>query len=228
MFKGIGSLKNLQGGNLISRAIKAPLRLLGNILSTGLKTPASKTVLGMIPNFFKRVGGGFGRILLFGMVLTPLVDKGLRFISHSIFGKPNALLAKEKAEAEKENEKTENPDTDKLTKALEQNKAEMLTVAAKNQVSSTGTASSMIEKYLKLHAENLNKTAVTNSIADMSLKTSNVNPDLAQKIPAKEQYIPSDSRKVSQEDIEKKTKINAALDKTDSVIANAQKALGSV
>ena len=228
MYKGLGSLNNLKGGNLISRTIKAPFRWLGNLLSVGLKTPKAKTLLGKIPEFLKKFSGGAGRLLLFLMVLSPLADKGLRFISHSIFGKPNALLAKEKAEAEKDNGKTEDSSTDNLKKALEQNKAGMITVAAKSQANNP-----MIEKYMKSHAEKLNKTDVTNSIADISPKVSdeisNSNKQLesSKKIPEKQQYIPSDTKKAQKEDQEKKAKFDATLAATDKAIKNAEKALGS-
>ena len=228
MYKGIGSLKNLQGGNLISRAIKAPLRGLGTLLSTGLKT-VPKAGLGKIANAFKRVGGGSMRFLLFAMVLSPLVDKLLRFAAHSIFGKPNALLAKEKAEAEKEaeNGKPASSDADNLKKALELNKAEMITVAAKNQQNSSGNTSPMIEKYLKSHVENLNKTSVTNSVANTPLESSNVKPVSAQEIDQKQQYVPADTRKTPLEDQEKKMKFNTTLAATDKAIEEAEKALGS-
>jgi len=211
LFKGIGSLKNLQGGNLISRAIK-----LGNLFSVGLKTKKGG-ILKMIPNAIKRVGGGFGRLGLFMFALSPFTDKILRFVSHNIFGKPNALLAKEKAE--EESGKTENAatpnNTDDLKKALEQHKAGMITVAAKNQINSTGNTknntNSMIEKYL------------SQRISEPQLK-----PVSPQEIPAKQQYIPSDTSKIQQENIEKKVKFDTTLAKTDSIIRNAESTLGSV
>jgi len=210
MFKGIGSLKNLTGTG-ISGVLKAPFRALGTLFSTGLKTKKGG-VLKTISNGLKRVGGGTGRFLLFMLALTPLTDKILRFVSHSIFGKPNALLAKEKAEAESgktENAATSN-NTDDLKKALEQNKAGMITVAAKNQQNTFGSINPMIEKHLKA------KEAA-----------SVVKPAPVQEIPAKQQYIPSDTSKIQQENIEKKAKFDATLAKTDSIIKNAETALGS-
>jgi len=212
MYKAIGSLKNLTGKGLTG-AIKAPFRGLGKLLSIGLNMPEAKTGFGKVFNGIKGFGGGIGRFALVMMVLFPLINKIGGFISHSIFGKPNALLAKEKAEAE--SGKTENTETlnntDALKQALEQHKAGMLTVAAKNQQNTFGSINPMIEKHLKA------KEAA-----------SVVKPEPTQEIPAKQQYVPSDTSKIQHENIEKKAKFDATLAKTDSVIADAQKALGSV
>jgi len=233
MHKGIGALKAVEGKGL-SKIISIPLNVIGKLLNTGLDKkviPAATSNLGAIANGFKHTGqflkgfgGGAGRFALLMFVLFPVVDKIARFVTHSIFGKPNALLAKEKAEAE--SGKTENTETlnntDALKKALEQNKAGMLTVAAKNQINSTGGANPWISEHLKSRAENINQSAVTNSPVNTQLNT-----DPAQKINIKQQYMPSDTSKIQQENIEKKAKFDATLAKTDSIIRNAETALGS-
>lgn len=211
MYKGIGALKAVEGKGL-SKIITKPLNWAGKLLNTGLNMKPATTTLGKVLNRVKGIGGGAGRFALMMMVLFPIVDKMARFVSHSIFGKPNALLAKEKAEAESgktENAATSN-NTDDLKKALEQNKAGMITVAAKNQINSTGNTNPMIEKHLK------EKEAA-----------SVVKPEPAQEIPVKQQYIPSDSSKIQQENIEKKAKFDATLAKVDSIIKNAENALSS-
>ena len=209
MFKGIGSLKNLKGTNLISRAIKAPFRWAGDLMGTGLYPKKATTLPRKIFNPIKGFFGGIGRFGLFMFALTPLTDKILRFVSHSIFGKPNALLAKEKAEEEKGNkENTENSSTEALKKALAQNKAGMITVAAKNQVK---------------------QPINTNPIEEPPLKQDK-KPALPQETNTKQQYIPSDTAtgKIQQEKLEKKAKVDDALAKADSIIKNAENTLGSV
>ena len=211
MYKGIGALKDVKGKGL-SKVITKPLNLVGKLLNTGLDMKPAATTLGKVLNRVKGFSGGAGRFALMMMILFPIVDKMARFVSHSIFGKPNALLAKEKAEAESgktENATTSN-NTDDLKKALEQNKAGMLTVAAKNQQNTFGSTNPMIEKHLKA------KEAA-----------SVVKPEPALEIPSKQQYVPSDTSKIQQENIEKKAKFDATLAKTDSIIKNAETALGS-
>ena len=209
MFKGIGSLKNLKGTNLISRAIKAPFRWAGDLMGTGLYPKKATTLPRKIFNPIKGFFGGIGRFGLFMFALTPLTDKILRFVSHSIFGKPNALLAKEKAEEEKGNtENTENSSTEALKKALAQNKAGMITVAAKNQV----------------------KQPINNNPIEEPPLKQDKKPALPQEANTKQQYIPSDTAtgKIQQEKLEKKAKVDDALAKADSVIKNAENTLGSV
>lgn len=202
MYKGIGALKNVQGKGL-SSVITKPLNLVGKVLNTGLNMPEATTTTGKVLNRVKGFGGGAARFALIMFVLFPIVDKIARFVSHSIFGKPNALLAKEKAEAEAG--KTENKETtakssiDELKKALEQNKTGMLTVAAKTQQNSTGN-SNPIE----------------------------IKPAQTQEIPATSQYIPSDNRIISLAEQEKKAKLDATLAATDNAIKNAEKALDSI
>ena len=209
MFKGIGSLKNLKGTNLISRAIKAPFRWAGDLMGTGLYPKKATTLPRKIFNPIKGFFGGIGRFGLFMFALTPLTDKILRFVAHSIFGKPNALLAKEKAEEEKGNtENTEKSNTEALKKALEQNNAGMITVAAKNQA----------------------KQPINNNPIEENPIKQDKKPALPQEAITKQQYIPSDTAtgKIQQEKLENKAKVDDALAKTDSIIKNAENTLGSV
>ncbi|GEM_PF-4922771 len=240
LFKGIGSLKALKGGNPFSNIIKAPFRGLGKFLSIGLETPKAKKWYGKPWEYTKRFGGGVGRFALFMFVLQSYTDKGLRFISHSIFGKPEALLAKEKAEEEKGKEddaaKTNNTLADNTNKGL-------ITLAAKKQLDKTGKpaentlqqqnmtlpentnpANPMLDKYMKEHGTKINQPVGAVSVAS---------PQNEQEIAAKTlgkkdkpgAYMPSDTRQVSPEDIQKKAKFQKALADTDRVISEAEKVL---
>jgi len=227
MYKSIGALKAVEGKGL-SKVITKPMNWLGNLASTGLTKkaiPAAKSFPGAIVNGFKHTGnflkgfgGGAGRFAIMMMVLFPIVDKIARFVTHNIFGKPNALLAKEKAESESETTtKTDTTNnTDALKKALKQNKAGMLTVAAKNQQNLQENVNSMIENRLKSNAENTNPPA-----------NAQLNTNSAQKINSNQHYMPSDTSKMQQENIKKQAEFNEKMAKADSVIKNAENALGA-
>lgn len=224
MYKGIGSLKALAGDNngFIGKALKWPFRKAGDLLSTGLKVKPMPANIGIISKSFRHIGsfakrfsGGVGRFLVMTMVLFPVMDKIARFVSHNIFGKPNALLAKEK---EEEAKGQDDPNSEALKQALEKNKA-FLTVAAKNSINPLEKINPMITKHLKLHAESLNEPAAAEPLAGKSVKTNE---------PVKYTYMPSDTRKVASEEQQKIAKFNSTIAATDKVLRQAEKTVGTV
>ena len=227
MYKGIGVLNKVNAEG-IGKFRTKPLNLVGKVLSTGLDMPEAKTFLGKAFNGVKGFGGGIGRFALMMMVLFPVVDKISRFVSHTIFGKPTTLLAKEKAEAEKDNEPAKT-DTDELSKALAANKG-MLTVAAKTQTNMQNNTNTGINPMI---AERLKLRALTadSKPGSSQLPENNKEQEIAAKNSdnnGQPEYIPSDTRKDPSKNIDAETKLNAALAESDRKIKAAQDTLNSI
>lgn len=231
MYKTIGALQNLKGGNWFSKAVKAPLRWTGNLLGIGLKESAplakATTTGGKFKNFFIKAGrftkGGAGAVGRFGLLmfgLFPIMDKAARFVVHNIFGKPKTLLAEEEKA-----EKGEEENKPQLPNYIESQNKPMLTVA--HAMDSSGNKNDMIQKYLQMHAAQNGMNLAQTPIAGAELKNSN-NIMAAQKIDKpKYGYIPSDEKEpASKADNEKRQKFINTIDKTDRVIDEAKRVLG--
>jgi len=248
MFKGIGGLKNLEGGGRLNRMVKFLPRQLGKFLSVGLDpTKKAASNWGKPWEWFKRGGGGTMRFALFIFGLQATADSALRGVSHKIFGTPHTLIAKEKAEEEAKSGEEKKPAYDPqkglITIANRQknkfqgvnNPANIQNNTAPQNTSANKT-NPMMDKYLAEHAAK-NQQATTQAPAAAPINStsqtepSEVNPqeiaakNLKNKTSKKEQYMPSDSRKTPQEDLEKKAKFNQALLKTDEAIDEAEKIL---
>jgi hypothetical protein len=216
-YKGLGSLRRAEGGNIVTKGIAKLLNLTGNIGSVGLHTktavsPKGKGILSHMTfparkgfEWLKKGGGFVGRFAAVAFFVMPLASKLMAPVSHKLFGKPEALLAKEKAEEKGTSEPNQIPQNniEELKKALAENKSGgMLTVAAKAQNNPAGAP-------LKFSDVNSAEIAANN------LSNSKQNYT----------YIPSEERKQRknmQKEEQKQANAQAALDKTDRLLDKAK------
>ena len=93
IFKG-----SADGANLLNRAgrwfVQKPAAIIGKFLSTGRYTLLKNgNKFGNFARWFKRAGGGVGRMILVGFILVEPFRKAFVALSHKIFGKPKNSIA---------------------------------------------------------------------------------------------------------------------------------------
>jgi len=237
MYKGLGSLKsiNFVKGQWLKNIAKAPVKLVSKFLNMGLETPEAKGWFNLkkIPHAFSRVGGGVVRFgLFFG--LSAVVDKILGGVSHSIFGTPKDLLAKEKAKEEAGNAKSDGNENNEelMKKSLEANRAGMITVNSKTnpiQAGNSNQGNSFIQRTLKNSAPVQPQNTISQEkpqlIQNTALSQENPfqnKPQLAEK----KKFVPDDTIVPTKEQEEEKAKFEETLAKTDRIIKDADDVLG--
>lgn len=127
-----------------------PFKMVGNLFSTGLETPAafrltkeaaqnakfSQKLLSVgskFANQLKRKGGGFGRFAVAMFVVSPIIGKGIEKVSQKLFGKTTAAKEEEaKAKAEKEAKKQEKLNAQNPTGGLNMSQEELVKKLSEN------------------------------------------------------------------------------------------------
>jgi len=235
MYKGLGSLKSIKfaKGQWLKNTIKAPVVAVSKFLNMGLETPKAKGWFNLkkIPHAVSRVGGFVIRLgMFFG--LSAVADKVLGGVSHSIFGTPKTLLAKEKEKEEASNASPENNDV-LLQKALQENRAGMLTVNSKTnpiQSNNPNSGNSFIQRTLENSAPVQPQNTVPQEKPQLAQNTVLAQENPFQNKPQlaeKKKFVPDDTNAPTKEQLEEKAKFEETLAKTDKIIEEADKAISS-